>query len=471
MSNRLVTVSPGEVCSIDIAKRLGIFDAEFYYKPEFISVKKYDGTAEDNARPQRICSVNTFRNESSPLCITSPNAQPGFTTTKQRGMPTNTCQTYSCPPGFEDQGNSCKKPTERRVIALSERVDERWEDWFTIPNYNLGNTFAKVESTNYKPCKPGQVPYYAKDPVDGERMDWTSKDALGRCVDKDVYFGGKYADTSDYCGTPMIKRFGFSLDDMYASFKRAHNKEVLSPVEEAYVNTIYELIKKEITKVESVNLENESLQRACNKDVDEKQLEETYDICDQLKNRQEAFENKFMEDSPEQLEARVLFTKYGCHNTFCPSQNYMNKAAAIDRDPICFDDVSQQMIEESLRKYKQQLIDNNQELPPITAKPEKEKFKTTLKYTAFVLMTLFVIILLIIVWNKLGRWRRMLFNKVKGWFNPVLGYTLTVLLPQELEEEFAKEDLIQDVKKKERKAEREAKRAARQQKTADAPAV
>lgn len=462
MSNQLVSVSAGEVCSIDIAKQLGIFDAEYYFKPEYDSLKRFDGSAADRARTQRVCTINDRMNTAYPLCITSPNFQPGYVTKKEKGNLTDICQTASCPPGFEDKGDTCKKPTERRIISLGERNDERWEDWFTIPNYDLGNKFATHENKNYKPCKSGFVPNYAKDPVDGERVDWTSKDQPDRCVEKDLYFAGKYADTSDYCPTAMVKRYGFSRENLINSFKKANNKEDITQEEEKYLEGIYTTILEGLPKTETINLENEKLAYACNKEVDEKRLQETYDVCEQLSRNLEGFKGKFSNEPSSIVDMRTTFTKYACHNTFCPSQNTMNKAAAIDKDPICFNDVSEQMVRESLIKYKAKLAEENKPLPAVTSDPEKEKIKGAVIVIASLFGIMIICMVVYVVWQLIsGKWVRIRELYLKKAWNLVLSwlYELPVLTKDEIKIEELQSDKIdlakknvRDVKKKEKAA-------------------
>ena len=462
MSNRLVSVSAGEVCSIDIAKRLGIFDADYYFKPEYDSLKRFDGSTADRARSQRVCTINERTNTAYPLCITSPNSQPGYVTKKERGIPTDTCQTASCPPGFKDEGDSCKKPTEPRIIALGERNDERWEDWFTIPNYDLGNTFVRHENKNYKPCKPGFVPNYAKDPVDGEKVDWTSKDQPDRCVDKDLYFAGKYGDTSDHCPTAMVKRYGFSRENLITSFKKAHKKEDITREEEKYLEGIYNTILEGISKTETINLENEKLAYACNKEVDETRLQETYDVCEQLSRNPEAFMQKFSDEPTSTVDMRTTFTKYACHNTFCPTQNTLNKAAAIDKDPICFNDVSEQMVRASLIKYKAKLAEENKSLPPITSDPEKEKIKWGLVAIASIFGIMILCMVGYVIWQLIsGKWYRIKELYLKKAWNLVFSwlYELPLLTAAEVESVENEKNNVIDVTNKETKKKKEEKKA------------
>jgi len=79
-------------------------------------------------------------------------------------------------------------------------------------NYHLGNKFYSPEEGKcYAPCPPGQVPAYAKDPVDGASVDLSSKDALDKCVPRNEYFSGKYYEGSEFCPISWIHRLGTTV--------------------------------------------------------------------------------------------------------------------------------------------------------------------------------------------------------------------------------------------------------------------
>lgn len=95
--------------------------------------------------------------------------------------------------------------------------EEVWYDWFTVPNYHIGNNHEKVvdgdasgNSTCYSPCPSGTVPAYGKDPVDGDIASlFDRSDKLDMCVPLSTYFSGKYAD-------------GFSTDNEFCPISRIH---------------------------------------------------------------------------------------------------------------------------------------------------------------------------------------------------------------------------------------------------------
>lgn len=413
-------VSAGEVCSIETAKKLGIFQENIYYKPQYSFLKTYNNELDtsENRNDFKLCTVNTVQNNSSPLCTLTPNAGIGFTT--KTGY--NKCITAECPPGFnEDENNPslCKKPTVFKTYSLNERNDERWYDWFTVPNYHLGNKYSSSNEMHFKPCKDNMLPNYAIDPVDKTAKDWTSKDNIGECIDKNIYFAGKYANTTDYCPAAMIKKYGSSRQDLINHYMRLLNTETPTATEIREILELEILIKN--SKIENVDIPTNEMATACSKVNTTERLEEVYQICEQLSKNEEAFVGKFVNDPESLRNLRTKLTKYNCHTLFCASKNSIeNNATRIDKDPICFEDVGKMQFDKMIEQYNEEKKAKEKELPPITSDISKQEFLTTIKTGFFRIATYFVIFLVIYLIYKYG------FRLFEYIYHPVLCTVLNI---------------------------------------------
>ena len=175
-------------------------------------------------------------------------------------MPSNpeTCITYSCPNStstpldeyFQQTkwgsniNNSCMKPLADAEVSKQYRCDERWYDWFTVPNYHLGNGYINPDPSNpgtcYNPCLPGSIPTYQTDPVDGQNLHFISNtENTGNCISRENYFGGKYASGSDYCPLAWIyilnsthKDLDSFLSDFSANFEGDQRFQIIYYIKE-----------------------------------------------------------------------------------------------------------------------------------------------------------------------------------------------------------------------------------------------
>lgn len=215
------TVSAGEVCSIKVAKEISInatYNREneaTYYKDGYTKIKTYNlevDTANETISDEsaKLCQTYERNSRAEPLCPLVPGAGFGFTRKINPSTLNPECVTAECPTGFTPDGNKCIKPKVSKTILLPSRVEERWYDWFMVPNYHLGNKYVKSGDTNYAPCVKGSIPSYQKDPVDGLMKSFNSsaKDELGKCVKKEQYFGGKYLNSDTYCPLAWVYRAG-----------------------------------------------------------------------------------------------------------------------------------------------------------------------------------------------------------------------------------------------------------------------
>lgn len=341
-------IPPIEKCTNAMAKQLGIDNIQSYLTND-----------------SSLCT--TIEASSYPHCILEHGV--GFIRNGDK------CSTIKeCPDGFTPDEKGCIKPDAiNATLSKGELCDERWTDWFTIPNYHLGNKYQLSNKKCMKPCGRGQVPSYGNDPVDGEKADVASVNNLDKCVEKKQYFSGKYENGPDYCPIAMIKLLSSTPDTLkndYVNILSANKnislRDTLINDFKSEAESIWKLSKSILDKEVPINLSQADL-RACRSLYDDKHVNEAYMVCKKLstvegeKELFAQFKNEGL--SKEQANLRLLAMKKSCHSMFC--NNNDNPGAYIISDtpiePVCFKDVEKIILDKEIAKQKQ--IDNEQSKP------------------------------------------------------------------------------------------------------------
>ena len=344
--------SAGEVCSVETAKARGFFHPDAYYKGrEYNGLRTYNPTVDsETARSEDICRENVDGTQAYAACSLAVNAGPGYMA--KAGFP-GTCVTHACPPGFVDSRGTCKKPLSDALVSKRARCDERWTDWFMVPNYHLGNAFYSSNVGQcMAPCPPGQVPAFATDPVDGSGVDFTSSDDLGMCIDKQEYFDGKYAESAEYCPVAWIHRLGVTT------------REIEQSLQEKYDNVITEsggdknnyMVDQERDRklqastivaagargMEVVAMPNETTTAACKSVSTPERAQEAYNICEQIQQDEVAFMKRLEDENGDSAlvqDQKVMVLKTACNALFCNEQWDPYMAESIGKDPMCFQNI------------------------------------------------------------------------------------------------------------------------------------
>ena len=409
------TVSAGEVCTIQAAKDLGIFDRKFILPPTYNSVRTYNKSLDQQKNiTDTLCTVSPVTdqatllcplvrrsNPNSPLNITEP-AGIGFTS-----KPGGKCITAECPTGFiedEKNNNLCKKPTKPRVVPLNLRNDEQYDDWYTVPNYHLGNKYASSNTVHFAPCPGNSIPYYSIDPVDNMMLDSDMKDQVDVCVDKSLYMGGKYSEVPNFCPVSLIKRVGSSREELLNYYLQVSNKAEIPESEKQKIFRLVESIKGDnFSNLGPLSVETETACSKLNQDPDK--LMEAYNICEQLARNEDGFMSKFTGEPSSLTKLRKDACKYSCQQLFGippeerSSINPKNaNADKIGKPVLNFPDVEQIQFEEYIKEYESEVRAKEAALPVITAEPEKQKFVALFTKGYIFMGSLgFIVILLIII--------------------------------------------------------------------------
>jgi hypothetical protein len=414
---KLEKVSAGEVCSINLAKQLGIdnFKKGEYYTNNYANVKTFNvgkDAAEDRSLFQ-LCTERESTSDAFPLCPLQPGA--GFGYTEKVGF--DTCITAECPKDFiedDDDPTKCKKPRIPKTLPLGKKNDERWYDWFTIENYHLGNRYSSSNEGNFAPCKQDMVPYYKKDPVDNDTSGFTEQepDELDRCISKQSYFEGKYNGTSAYCPLAWVVRAGGTkqdfvnvYDNLYAEIEK---KEIPTSDLEALKKNKKDMVKTEILDPinnykfrEAVYIpDNEEFRNACETlHNDPNRIRLAYDICTNLHRDPEKYKLKLMDingDKPATATQKINIAKQACHATFCDPDNSGALSMIDESQQICFPEAEEMNMEADIAAYEKELAAQEDIGKPITSNPEKNSVKQlivsesnrAIKYAAAILIAL-----------------------------------------------------------------------------------
>ena len=387
-------VVPAEVCTIDQLSTLGIYDSKEYIKKNdkyLTDLRTYnvDKDNKDN-RTKTICKKNLKGDRANLNCLYEHGA--GYI---RKPGDSDTCMMYDCPPGFERSGNDCKKILLDAKVDKRARCDERWSDWFMIPNYHLGNKYQSQEKGGicYAPCPTYHVPNYATDPVDGAKVDFTSSDKVNKCVARNIYFGGKYSEGSEQCPLAWIHRLTATPDSLNKIYK---DKLTASTSNIAY-NNLFNVVntnsKNLMTTMlndtplilEDVSLPTPEMEYACSTLNTSERLQYAYTQCKALKDNEETYkENLAKNDTSGAVDQKIIMLKQSCNSLFCPETpdsdstpfTLINKD--MEKHKICFSQIGN--VDPS--KVTKKLDKNGNEIYPEDDPPPDASSGENLVYTA-----------------------------------------------------------------------------------------
>ena len=410
INNSLDTVKSGEVCSIDIAKKLGIFDNTNYYIKGYEQIKTFN-TELDNKenRSLELCIQNNVTNTAKASCTMSAGIN--YISTIKDGK--SFCVPVECPTGFKLDSKDpsvCVKPKNKKLVSLRTQNQERWYDWFIIPNYHIGNKYNSVNNVNYAPCKRDTVPMYDKHPVDNEVKAVVEKENnnIGKCLSKEYYFGGKYSNTENYSPISLIKRIstreeleeeiekkrkellksGYPTDEM--------NKMLESNYIQQEARDIIKLIDTGVRKNNSTSIKR-ILQPTVNESIASKsihtkeRLEEAYNKCVKLNADETVIQEGLVNSgTPDNIaDIKIKTAKAACQRLF--NKEYDGLHTSIGKDSLDFKGIENVELKADMLEEKEKTKTELNIGPSITSNQEKNKFKegltTTFKRSMKILLT------------------------------------------------------------------------------------
>jgi hypothetical protein len=399
-------VSAGEVCSIATAKKKGYYTKPFfsktsYYNSEYSDVRTFsDLDKQKGLDSNAVCKQTEDGKEAYPMCplvYGMPYVQDQKDPSKCVIDIKNFC------PADRIRGNKCMRSNifGPPPVPLNSRCDEKSTDWFSIPNYHLGNRYNFVQQDGavscMKPCPGDKVPGYVEDPVDGSAAGLTTNTEVSQCYEKTEYMNGKYMDTGNFCPAAWVYRLGLNEGALvneitrgvnYSGLNKSIKKEAIKKAQ----SSAKQLYKDNRSMLENVEFPTRNMLAACSKLNTPERVKKAYGIC------------KKIYDNPNSIKSmktpyRTVLTN-ACHTMFCNEDDDLVSTLGVGKEPLCFS---------NLKKLNADTIRDNDtdydmykgnsavlEKPPQTAYPNKidsGKKATTRMLLAGVII--FVIVILV----------------------------------------------------------------------------
>ena len=227
------TVKSGEVCTINVAKSLGIFDNTKYFdetkipSDDILKIDKHIDNTIDETSPYSLCTmdganaiVNCALNTKNPWKTLRTPANINCSMPLDIELP----KEFS----YDTDNNIVKPPPIYRYKPKVGYCQERWYDWFTIPDYHLGNKYVLYNNTLhprdifqcFKPCNIGFIP-----------RDNKNTDVINKCVQKDHFQNGLYKNTFHYLPISLILLLGSTKTSL-----RKYNRFILDDIKNVVLN-------------------------------------------------------------------------------------------------------------------------------------------------------------------------------------------------------------------------------------------
>jgi hypothetical protein len=254
-----------------------------------------------------------------------------------------------------DSASNCLKDTELKNYKVKKRsyCEERWYDWYTTPNYHLGNNFTNVlyngEGSNivrcYQPCENDQVPLYRIDPVDKEKMG-DEKNQLDKCVSKTQYFSEKYNGSDNFCPLAVVNLTTMSpqraqavLTDIYNTVRSSNT--VTQEFTDFTTPRRIQTYASNISMISAANIPDqitegdEYANRACSTLETPERVATAYQLCKNLSANEDRAGTMFGHLADPTTAAKLF--KQSCNSLFC---NQTSSALNLSKqDPICFGNI------------------------------------------------------------------------------------------------------------------------------------
>ena len=342
-------VFPGEVCTIKTARqmeeKLGmkILDPKkgSFWTNEFKETRSHNAAWDASNIPNlngaaHLCKISEVTSNAIPHC----QAQFGAPFTRKKGT-TERCVVNSCPPNFElEEGpvTKCKKAFIYGTSSKANVCHERWYDWFTIPNYYLGNTWQQIDSKCYPPCPSFQLPAVNKDPTNPYYTASGLSNYPDQCINKSFYLNGRYANQPEYSPLAWITRLTLTppkIKEIWMSMidKDPGNLDYGSNLVNnlhMYSQKVFEQnLANQVSSYEDLSKINEHATKAYSKALpaDPRFLNEAYAVCkaisedrNKYKTAYEASMKPYVTLSNDEIELRMKIIEQSCQHLFCRQQ-------------------------------------------------------------------------------------------------------------------------------------------------------
>jgi hypothetical protein len=205
------SVAPGEVCTIEMAQSYGIFGKDEYFNSllrERNDINTFSDNSEENLT-YSLCSIiedKTYAN----CALSTKNP---WKSLNQDGEYCMLPIDIPLPKGltYNDDSTMINKPPDIPYTLSSQDIcKHRWYDWFSIPDYHLGNMYSSNENTGkcMKPCEIETIP-------DDDNDD--------KCINRESYARGFFKSDFYYIPLALVLLLGSTKETLL----RKHKKELV----------------------------------------------------------------------------------------------------------------------------------------------------------------------------------------------------------------------------------------------------
>lgn len=217
-------IKAGEVCTIETAKQYGIFGKNDYFN-RLIPKDETIDTLADNKEGTAfsLCQVNdgiAYQN-----CALS---------TKNPWKTLNETRTYCMLPVDVTLPDALVLNTETKKIdkpmpipkfkAIKDFCQEKWYDWFSIPDYHFGNKYQLIDAEPTESAEPTEPtkpvkPAKCVKPCDIGTMPYMVNGKYDKCILRDKFEYGFYANTFHYLPISLILLLGSTKETLLKKYE------------------------------------------------------------------------------------------------------------------------------------------------------------------------------------------------------------------------------------------------------------
>lgn len=347
-------VSAGEVCSIDTAKKYGkyskygetsFFNSNTYYTEDYSDVRTFTAIDKQEDRDSNaVCVESSDKKKAYPMC-TIVHGIPYTQDPKDPGKCVINMNDF-CKSSLRNRKNPniCMRSNIMPSLPISQqaRCDERITDWYTIPNYHLGNkyNFVKEGKTNrcMKPCAYDKMPGYIEDPVDESSAGFMANTEVNKCYNKYEYMNGKYGGTGNFCPISWVYRLGQTrediVDDLLKNIRATSSSNIYKDISMGTANQDADEIYRDTKKMlENVEYPSMPMMAACSQLHTPERVQKAYEICQNIHKNPASISTR-LTSVPQQ---KVL--KKACHVLFCNTADDLAVSISSTTKPLCFEGI------------------------------------------------------------------------------------------------------------------------------------
>jgi|SaaInl85LU_5_DNA_1037374.scaffolds.fasta_scaffold04603_2 hypothetical protein len=265
----------GEKCTYSVAENYNIaenniFDINVIPKSDQDKINKWPGDKEDSSKDYSLCNKDDTTGTFYYNCALLDKGNIWLTKDYNNKCKIN--ENIALPPNkLEKNENilSLKKPDPfvavKNLSNLSsdENIlcNERWYDWFTIPDYHNGNKYSKELDGDtyrcYKPCNFGSI--ITSDTKNESAFLGENKN---KCINRDLVDNGRLKNTLLFTPYAIIFLFGLTKNDLIDLYKYEldniqliideNNKKSDKLYDYEIDNYIFKAIKEDNTTLENI---------------------------------------------------------------------------------------------------------------------------------------------------------------------------------------------------------------------------